>query len=281
MTRLGIGITTYDRVHRLAGTLDSVARHTATPHRLVVADDGSGDGTRDLLRARRVRHIPGPNRGIAWNKNRLLYYFTHVDPHDVIVLLEDDTFPHADGWERPWIEAARRYGHANFASPGLDALYTGGSGLPGDPYRSPVTSANCAAFGRAALLAVGFMDTRFRRYGYEHGEHTERLIRAGYGGDPATGDKFLVRSPLHVTEIGAAHYDKSLEANAQVYIQLKGDTSLFRPAWRSPEERRALQADLRAAVTADRGARAVIHARTTTLAMMLGTLRRRARPRGP
>lgn len=246
--RLGIGITTYDRLGRLAETLDGVARHTRTPHLLMVADDGSGDGTPAWLRERGVSHIAAANRGIAWNKNRLLYYFAHVAACDTIILLEDDTVPAGEGWEVPFVEGARRYGHVNFASPGLDAAATCGTGTVADPFRSPVTSGNCAAFSRQAIRAVGFMDTRFRRYGYEHGEHTERMVRAGFGGEAATRAIYLVSSPVTVHEIGARDYAADLTVNGEVYLRLREDKSVFRPAWRSLAALRDLRAELRAAV---------------------------------
>lgn len=267
---LGIGITTYDRIGRLAETLDGVARHTRTPHLLMVADDGSTDGTPDLLRRRGVSHIAAANRGIAWNKNRLLYYFAEVARCDAIILLEDDTVPSGEGWERPFVEGARLHGHVNFASPGLDRGATSGTGTPADPFRSPVTSGNCAAFGRRAIRAVGFMDTRFRRYGYEHGEHTERMIRAGFGGEAATRAIYLVSSPLTVHEIGARDrdYAADLAVNGDIYLRLREDASLFRPAWRSLAELRALRAELRAAIIREPAPRRLRFLRTTYASML-------------
>lgn len=214
--KLGIGITTYNRAGHLAQTLDAVAAFTETPHLLLVADDGSSDGTADLLRERRVAHLAPPNGGVAWNKNRLLYDLAHVEGCDVILLLEDDTRPTRAGWERAWIEAARRHGHMNLAGDWILTHVTGGAGTPADPYRSPVTSGQCVVFSRAAIEAAGFMDTRFRRYGYEHGEHTERLVKSGFGGDPSTGEVFLIDSDLLVTEGEALLYTDALEDRKSV-----------------------------------------------------------------
>ena len=49
--RLGIGIVTYNRRDILLETLNRVRAHTSTPCVVVVADDGSGPQTRDMIRA--------------------------------------------------------------------------------------------------------------------------------------------------------------------------------------------------------------------------------------
>ena len=67
--RLGIGITTYNRESVLAQTLDRVQRHTTHLDTIVaVVDDGSTDGTLDMLRARQVLAVTGRNTGVAWNE---------------------------------------------------------------------------------------------------------------------------------------------------------------------------------------------------------------------
>ena len=109
--QLGIGIVTYNRQAVLAETLDRVVRHTKYPFIMAVADDGSTDNTLDMLRDRPdVTTVTGRNMGIAWNKNRALYLLTELLRCDIVVLLEDDTFPMQDGWEMDWIRAASNGG---------------------------------------------------------------------------------------------------------------------------------------------------------------------------
>src|SRR5947209_7320105 len=72
--RLGIGVITYNRRQIVLETVDRVLAHTNQPFAFVVADDGSEDGTADHLRDNNIVVASGSNMGIAWNKNRALFY---------------------------------------------------------------------------------------------------------------------------------------------------------------------------------------------------------------
>jgi glycosyltransferase involved in cell wall biosynthesis len=225
--------------------LAAIARYTTTPHELVVADDGSTDDTGALLRRMRTPHVHGSNRGIAWNKNRLLYCLREIRRCDVMILIEDDTVPCAPGWERVWIDAAGRWGHANLAASGLDEGFISGSGSAADPLVSNLVSGQCAVFSRKALMAVGYMDTRFRRYGYEHTEHSYRLLRAGFGGLTEPNRFYLVRSDLTIRPVESSMTEEDLAANREIQHRVVGhDTTLYRHPWRSPEERATLQLEM-------------------------------------
>ncbi len=180
--RVGIGIVTYNRRNVFAETLARVRAHTKSPCALVVADDGSADGTAELVRAEKLTLVTGRNMGIAWNKNRALFLLGAVAQCDVVILLEDDSYPTMDGWEQEWIEATQRWGHVNLAGPWFSPSFLKGSGTVDDPILSKDVTAQCSGFSRAALLYGGYFDSRFRGYGQEHVEHSRRLLRVGYGG---------------------------------------------------------------------------------------------------
>lgn len=91
---VGIGIVTCNRRAILSDTIDQVRAFTRQPNAaLVVADDGSRDGTLDMLRGKRVPVITGVNMGIAWNKNRALFMLADMLECETVILLEDDTQP--------------------------------------------------------------------------------------------------------------------------------------------------------------------------------------------
>lgn len=250
MIKLGIGVTTYNRAASLTRTLDGLLRHTRHPYTLIVADDGSPDQTLDLLRSGQIPHVAGPNRGIAWNKNRALFHLYEVARCDVVLLLEDDVAPRHDGWEAPWIEAAQRWGHVNLAGPWFANLFESGSGTTEDPVLSTVLTGQCSGFSRSALAAAGYMDTRFGRYGYEHCDHSERLLKAGFGGQADPRRYYLITSDLAISGI-EEDYRSELGAGARVYDALREDTSIYRPAWRNRDELQRLLGEVGGTVVYD------------------------------
>jgi GT2 family glycosyltransferase len=165
--RVGIGIITHNRKDVLAETLARLRAHTTSPCALAVADDGSIDGTADLVRSQNITLVTGRNMGIAWNKNRALFLLGAVMQCDAVILLEDDSFPTSDGWDHEWMQAAQRWGHVNLAGAWFSDSFLSGSGTLDDPILSTNVSAQCSGFSRTALLYGGYFDSRFRGYGQE------------------------------------------------------------------------------------------------------------------
>ena len=236
--RLGIGITTYNRERMLERTIDAVFQHTSTAFTLIVADDGSTDGTEAWLVQRGIPFISAPNRGIAWNKNRALYYLHEICKCDDLILLEDDTFPSEDHWEAVWIDAIHRYGHVNLAPSHWTVQFEGGSGTSADPFLSSFLTGQCVGFSRQALSLIGYMDTRFRHYGFEHIEHTDRFMRAGFGGVIGTNRRMqpcLIRSALVVEGLDKPPDSNGIRHNGPIYERIRGEAT-HRWAWRTDEE---------------------------------------------
>jgi GT2 family glycosyltransferase len=121
--RLGIGIITCNRKDVLSETVARVRAHTNPPFALVVADDGSEDGTADLMRSQNVTLVTGPNMGIAWNKNRALFLLGASAQCDVMILLEDDSFPTRNGWTDEWVLATEHGGTPTSPANGFGAAF--------------------------------------------------------------------------------------------------------------------------------------------------------------
>jgi glycosyltransferase involved in cell wall biosynthesis len=253
--RVGIGVITYNRKNVLAETLARVRAHTTPPYELVVADDGSWDGTVELVRSLGIRLVTGRNMGIAWNKNRALFLLTMHLQCDVVLLLEDDSSPVNDGWEQTWIAASLRWGHINFAGKWLRGDFLRGSGTVDDPYLSTTVTAQCSGFSRTALLYGGYLDSRFRGFGQEHVEHTRRLIRVGFGGsyENIHGDVMptyrLLQGGIAVRNEHTYLNPGEHERNALMCGQLLFDET-YRMPWREDAELLQFRAEIDAALHA-------------------------------
>jgi hypothetical protein len=254
--RVGVGLITYNRCDLLHDTVKAVRTHTQREAiELVVADDGSTDDTAAMLRELDVPVITGANRGVAWNKNRALFLLAQVQRCDVVILLEDDTQPAGPGWEEAWIEAARCWGHVNFAGGWLKPHFVSGRGTPDAPFMSKIVTAQCASYARTALDWGGYFDPRFRGFGHEHVEHSVRLIRAGYGGTnlPVDGRKQVLFALIegNVTARAAASHenDEQMARNLAIAPEAMADRS-YRAPWRDEQERDAFRTEIDAAVAA-------------------------------
>lgn len=167
--RVGIGVVTYNRLERLKRVIGAIREMTASPYALVVADDGSSDGTADWCRSEGIAVVTGPNRGVCWNKNRALYALTEMGC-DPLLLVEDDIYPVRRGWEEDWKEATAKWGHVSYAHPKLLPWLISGSGAPSDPYVNRKASAQCASIGARHMPELGYFDTRYKGYGVGHAE---------------------------------------------------------------------------------------------------------------
>ena len=247
--RVGIGIITCNRQEVLAETLARVRAHTTSPYQLAVADDGSTDGTADMVRSQSSTLITGRNMGIAWNKNRALFLLSAVEQCDAIVLLEDDSYPTSDGWDREWIEAALRWGHVNLAGSWFADSFLSGAGTVDDPILSTNVSAQCSGFSRTALLYGGYFDSRFRGYGQEHVEHTRRMLRVGYGGsyEEIEGEVRpiykLLKSSIQVTNPGSFSDRSDRDRNWLMCRELLFDET-HRMPWRDDAELMQFRAEM-------------------------------------
>lgn len=238
----GIGITTYNRIDRLKQTLDRIARHTTNDYCLVVADDGSSDGTAKWCTQHKVPCVTGNNRGISWNKNRSLFALNALGCTE-IVLLEDDCYPIEDGWNEQWVLATRKWNHVAFAHAKIRGGILSGAGTPDSPYVNNKSTAQCLSISRETLSKVGFFDTRFEGYGVEHAEWTTRIKRTGTGfqkmevAPGVIGKANLFISGGLQAEDAPSHKDKaSVERNNAIFREIK-EEPVFRQPYRNASEK--------------------------------------------
>jgi glycosyltransferase involved in cell wall biosynthesis len=251
--KLGIGIITYNRDQQFGICLKAIEDHTKTQCVLVVADDGSTDFTAGFCRDMKLWHVTGRNRGVAWNKNRALFSLFAIARCDVAILLEDDAVPIENNWEHDWITASLRWGHINFAGNWFPAgSRISGAGTPADPFLSTAVSGQVEGFSADAIRYGGYLDSRFRGYGFAHVEQSRRLIRCGYGGHEAKLDGkkqplyALIESPVAVVHQRSSGSDADRERNGRLIGQVLEDTS-YRAPWTNETEMTEFRAEIDAA----------------------------------
>jgi GT2 family glycosyltransferase len=250
--RVGIGVITCNRKDVLNETLTRLRAHTRTPCIVAVADDGSHDGTAEMVRSQQITLVTGRNMGIAWNKNRALYLLSVLAGCDIVLLLEDDTFPTVDGWQQEWVAATESWGHANFAGEWFRASYLKGSGTLADPIVSKDVTAQCSGFSRDALQYGGYFDSRFRGYGFEHLEHSRRLVRVGYGGsfEDIEGEVMpiykLLNRGITVTNPASFSNRADRDRNELLCQELLFDQT-YRMPWRDDAELNQFRAEMQQA----------------------------------
>jgi len=236
---LGLGIITYNRLPQLQSLIVSLYERTARPFYLVIADDGSTDGTVEWARKSGHLIVTSKNRGCAWNKNRALYALLEHSSASIIGLIEDDVTIDASGWEEIWIAATRKWQHVNWAIDEPSQIKYG-KGTVQSPFR-------CFEFGgvatfttRSALKKIGYLDTRFIRYGAEHLEWTRRFemyFHNLWGG--RIGAAPCLKGNLSSDFSQSWGDEKQFRRNRQVYHQLASEP-WYRPWARNAEERRSL-----------------------------------------
>jgi glycosyltransferase involved in cell wall biosynthesis len=98
--RIALVITTYERPDALAAVLDSVARLSLAPAEIVIADDGSGPATRELiagfaqLSTVPVRAVSQPHEG--FRLTRLRNVAIDATPADYLVFIDGDMLLHSE-----------------------------------------------------------------------------------------------------------------------------------------------------------------------------------------
>ena len=252
MSHLGIGIVTYDRLDHLRRCVGRVREHTVGDYQLLVADDGSADGTRAWCEASGVPVVGLSNRGVCWNKNRALFGLAAAGC-DPILLLEDDCWPAETGWDAHWRVATALHGHVTFAHPKLRPWHIGGGGTATDPITSNKSTAQCASVSAAVLHAVGFLDSRFRGYGVGHAEWTTRIKRAGAGyrwaeleGGGRSRANLYIHGRLEAHDAPTFKDRADIARNEAVFDAIRGEP-IHRHPWTTAEERDAFVGEMEAA----------------------------------
>lgn len=152
--------------------------------RIVVCDDGSDDGTVDILsEVKDIIYVRGPNLGVGANKNRAIFTLQDCD---LIAMLEDDLFPTERGWFEIYEEVCLTTDIHHFCrvqDKEVDEVVPEFTRWLQDhgytPLYGPSPRGDLTFISSLVLEKVGAFHPGFRGVGYAHGDWSRRVYDAG------------------------------------------------------------------------------------------------------
>jgi glycosyltransferase involved in cell wall biosynthesis len=241
---IGIAITTFNRRDQLLQLVASLREHTNPRVPVVVFDDGGSDGSQEAVAPLVNAYIRAENRGITVNKNRALFYFCKIKPAKRVLILEDDVLVTEPGWLKLWKRSIDLHGHINLALPSWsqdEPEFHGGRGDARRPERWTRVS-GCAMGANTRLIRkkIGYLNPRFKGYGYEHAEWSERWIANGYGGliTPRGRVYFAQSKGLTLQPSESSRNFEQINSNRQIFLELRqANYPRAKKPWKTAEEK--------------------------------------------
>lgn len=181
--KIGIGITTRNRTDVFNNSFSHLITYIPAGAKVVVVDDASDFPLSSAVPDMFTHHFDdhyrfNTNVGIAAAKNKC---FELLDDCDHIFLFDDDTYPTSPDWWKPYVE-----------SPEPHLMYIFQDFPKGPKLHDTIKiyqDENIVAFShprgcmlyyhRSCLELVGGMDTVYGRWGFEHGNLSDRIYNNG------------------------------------------------------------------------------------------------------
>ncbi|WP_417697027.1 glycosyltransferase [Psychromonas sp.] len=239
--KIGVAVITYNRLKRLQGNIKNIKAFSNKNTLIVVADDGSKDGTKRWCDENDIACISQTNSGVVANKNRALYYLHEVEQCDVSILLEDDCKPIAQGWDETWALTALTWGHVNFAHKRVIApsKLIKGIGEIYSPFISKAVTGQCTATSLTAFEKNGYLNPIFKGYGCGHVEWTQRFVKQGFNGEMGNSSGFPCINVGLLSEDAPTHKSEDdIQRNQSLKKSLKSKQGYINP-WLDDDEKAA------------------------------------------
>lgn len=167
---IGVGVTTRNRADILETTLQHIRKHTPNA-KLVVVDDASTQPVQEAD----FRFTE--QAGIARAKNKCLEL---LDGCEHIFLFDDDCYPIADDWWKPYVESPEPHLMYQFEDRTTRKLGDIKQVYRDDEHVAYTGVRGCMLYvHRSCLDTVGGMDPIFGVWGYEHVDWSNRIHNAG------------------------------------------------------------------------------------------------------
>lgn len=176
-SKIGVAVSTYNRPDVLAKTLEKIIEFTPDAY-IAVVDDASPETVSVPEGVHLYRNEK--NSGIAATKNKSIELLMDAGCEH-LYLFDDDAYPIAEDWWKPYADSPEPHLMYMFEDlsgknklrdvkvlydDGIHRSFTGPRGVMLYVHRS-------------AVDVVGGMDTIYGRWGYEHGDWSNRMHHAG------------------------------------------------------------------------------------------------------
>jgi len=168
---LGIGITSHNRPELLKTTLNYVKKNTPGA-KIVIVDDASTVPVKDAT------YRFETNVGIARAKNKCIELLQDCDH---IFLLDDDCYPVKPSWWKPYVESPEPHLMYIFENPVNKVLGDCKLIYESSKLKAYSHARGCMLYLDMSILKhVGGMDENYNKWGYEHGDWSNRIHNLGY-----------------------------------------------------------------------------------------------------
>jgi O-antigen biosynthesis protein len=167
--RMSVVVCTYNGSATIRGCLEGLARLDYPNFEVIVVDDGSTDGTADIVRECDVRLIRTENCGLSSARNTGM----HASTGDIVAYIDDDAYPDPQ-WLTYLAATFATTKHAGVGGPNIPPSDDGSiadcvANAPGGPVHVLLSDSEAEhipgcnmAFRKECLEAIGGFDEQFR-----------------------------------------------------------------------------------------------------------------------
>lgn len=172
--KLGIGITSFNRPEVFKKCIRNIILYSPIDSTIVVVDDGSDEPVVGAT------YRFETNQGVATAKNKCIELLMEAGCTHLF-LFDDDTYPIVENWWRPYINSGSP--HLCMTFPQYASMQPTKRKLLGlhGPLAIYDSPCGCMLYAtREVVEKVGYMDTAYEKWGYEHYDWTMRIHQAGF-----------------------------------------------------------------------------------------------------
>ncbi len=262
-----VAITTFNRINFLKVLIDSFKKACDNDNKewlIIIADDGSNDGTIDYIESLNIQNIPiilikNNRQGVHHQFNTIVAELEKID-FDYCFKCDDDIEFVKSGWEQTYIQAIKSSGYDHLC-------HFDPSWRPDKNFKKPVVKDGLISYCEPkdvqgafftltpnVIKKVGYMDTNnFGFRGVGHVDYTMRACRAGFNDinspfDAVNSNDYIQHQTENYSSALNVHIQNALESDKESrrkYELIKNTERVYIPYFDSaPSITKGVEVDL-------------------------------------